>query len=80
MADEGEKILAAVGSGGQVAEAAEHDPASDRIFESQMPVGAVIPFDPELYEPPLSPEEYEALLDEDRNYLVLVGTLHFVGP
>ena len=24
--------------------------------------------------------QIEALLDDDRNYLVVVGTLHFVGP
>ena len=41
---------------------------------------------PELYDELLGARnrrwlpQIEALLDDDRNYLVVVGTLHFVGP
>ncbi len=43
----------------------EKDPATDRLYDSPMPLGTGVPYDPELYEPRLTPEELEELRDED---------------
>lgn len=49
----------------EVAKLPEHDPAADRLYHSPMPIGEGVPFDPELYQPLLTPEELEALDEEE---------------
>jgi hypothetical protein len=51
----------------QPAEGPAEDPAKERLYESPLPFGEGVPFDPELYQPPLTPEELEELREEDED-------------